>query len=261
MTRQSSSPVSLAHRVEGQPDGIPLVFVHSMAASLEQWEAVASRLAATHRVVRCDLRGHGGSAAPRGPWRIEELALDVLDLLDRLGVERASLCGISLGGMVAQWLGVNAPDRVDDLALVCTTAGFGTPGVFRDRAASVRLEGVEPQVSPSIDRWLSPRFRARYPQVVKQVRQRLLAMPPEAYAACCEAIGEWEIRPQLSKVQAPTLVVAAADDVITPTSASEEIVLGIGGNARLHVIEDSGHLVNLEQPEALVQALVSNLVR
>jgi 3-oxoadipate enol-lactonase len=175
----------------------------------------------------------------------------VVELLDANGVERASFCGISLGGAVGMQLAATAPERVDRLVLVSTSARF--PAGYRERAALVRAEGTAPIVDLTLDRWFTHRFHDREP-----FRQMLLAAPREDYARCCEAVADWDFRDRLGQIGVTTLVVAGAEDPVTTPEDAEILAAEIPG-ARLVVLPEAAHLANVEQPEAFNEVLLEEL--
>src|SRR5205085_944703 len=179
------------------------------------WEPQVPALGRTHRVVRYDMRGHGGSPVPPSPYTIADLGGDVVALLDRLGIERASLVGVSLGGMVSMWLAANRPERIDRLVLCSTAPYLGPPEAWAERAALVLDEGAEAVADAVVARWFSAEYAAAHPDVVGAVRADLAATPAEGYAACCGALEHMDLRADLARIAAPTLVIVGADDPVT----------------------------------------------
>lgn len=249
----------LAHEFAGKSGAPVLVLGHALGTSMAMWDPQLDALRAHFRVLRFDFRGHGGSEVPPGPYTVEALGGDVLALVTGLGIERMSWCGLSLGGMVGMWLAAHAPERVDRLALCCTAAQLGTTAMWSERAANVRAHGTAPQVDAALERWFTPRFRAREPATAARAAGWLRTTPAEGYASCCEAISAMDLRSVLARIGAPTLVVAAAEDPATPREHGETIVAGIGA-ASLRMVADAAHLANLEQPGAVTRLLVEHLV-
>jgi 3-oxoadipate enol-lactonase len=248
------------HVVEGAPGGTPVVLLPSLGATLAMWDAQAAALAGEHRVVRADHRGHGASPVPPGPYELADLASDVVDLLDQLGIERASLVGLSLGGMVSMWLAAHAPERVDRLALLCTSAHMPPASAWAERAAAVRAAGTTAVVADAVaERWLTPGRAEHDPGLARRLRAMIAATPAEGYAACCGAIERMDLRGDLAAIRAPTLVIAGAEDPATPPDHAERLVAGIAG-ARLEVLSPAAHLAAIEQPEA-VNRLVGEHLR
>jgi 3-oxoadipate enol-lactonase len=252
------APIDLNYRVDGPPDGPVLVLSHALGLSLAMWDPQLESLSRVFRVVRYDHRGHGGSPVPAGPYRIEDLGRDLIHLLDRLGLNRVSFCGLSLGGMVGMWIASNIPERIDRLALCCTAARMARPDDFAARARTVRVQGIEPIADSLISRWFTPSFPARQPVTVARIRAMLLSTPREGYAGACEAIAQMDLREDLPRVKAPTLVIGAEHDPSTPPERSREIAERIPG-AELVIIPDAAHIVNVEQPEAITDQILHHV--
>ena len=250
--------VELHHRLDG-PDGAPvLALSNSLGTALGMWDDQLPALADHFQVLRYDQRGHGHTPAPPGPYTIAELGGDVLDLLDGLGLERVSFCGTSLGGMTAMWLAINAPERIDRLALCCTSAHLPPRERWIERAATVRVRGMEAVADAALARWFTPAFRERHPETVDRTRRALLDTPAEGYAGCCEAIASHDLRGELGSIGAPTLVLAAEDDPATPPDHGRLIADAIEG-ARLVVLERARHLAVVERPQDAARELLRHL--
>jgi 3-oxoadipate enol-lactonase len=207
------------------------------------------------RVVRYDQRGHGGSPVPAGPYEIADLGRDLLKLMDGLRVERASLCGLSLGAMTVLWVAAHAPDRVERLVACCVSARPASPEAWAERAATVRRDGIAAIEELVVDRW---GYRDRNPGIEAQVRAMLLATPPAGYAACCEAIRTMNLEPDLGSIAAPTMLLAGADDPAAPPAAMESVARMIPGST-LRVVDGAAHLANVEQPQAVTAAISEHL--
>ncbi len=241
------------------PAGAPvLVLAGSLGSTVRMWDAQVGVLAQRFRVVRYEHRGHGGSPAGPGPYTVADLGGDVIELLDHLGVERASICGLSLGGVVAQWTAAHHPERVEGLVLACTAAHLPPADAWRERAATVRASGPSVLFDALLGRWFTPAFVATHPEVAERLATMLDAADPEGYAGCCEALAGADLRPDLAAITAPTLVIAGAADPVTPPSAALELQGGIAG-AALVVLADAAHLANIEQPERFTAAVVDHL--
>lgn len=246
------------HRIDGPADGSALVLSNSLGATMSMWDPQIPALAQWLRVVRYDHRGHGGSPVPPGPYRLADLARDVLGLLDRLGLDRAHFCGLSLGGMIGMWLAANAPERIDRLVLCCTAADLPSQP-WHDRAETVRADGTGAVASSVVERWFTPALRARDPELVRRSEAMVAATPPQGYAGCCDAIATMDVAGQLDRITAPTLVIAGADDPATPPEHAERIATAIRG-ARLEVIPGAAHLSNMEQAEAVTELILDHLI-
>jgi 3-oxoadipate enol-lactonase len=248
---------SLFHRFDGEREAPVLLLSNSLGSDLGMWDAQIEAFASRFRVLRYDSRGHGKSAVPAGPYRIEDLGRDVIGLLDALGLGRVHFCGLSKGGMVGMWLATNAPQRVDRLVL-CNTSAFLPPKELWDaRIEAVRqsgMAGVAPQV---LERWLTGAFRARAPEAVERVRRMILATPPDGYVACCAAIRDMDQRESIARIRAPTLVVAGSEDPATPPAHGRAIADKIRG---AKVVElPASHLSNIEAADQFTAAVLDFL--
>jgi 3-oxoadipate enol-lactonase len=253
------SAVALHHEAAGAEDAPPLLLAGSLGTTLAVWEPQLAALSARLRVIRVDLRGHGGSPAPPGPYAIADLGADVLALLDGLGLERASWCGLSIGGMVGQWLAAHAPERIHRLVLLCTSAHLPPASAWAERAAAVRAAGsVEVVADAVVERWLTPPFAAAHPERRAWLRDMLVGCDPEGYAACCEAIAGMDLRPDLERIAAPTLVVGAEDDPATPPEHQRTIAATVPG-ARLELLPRAAHLASVERPEPVTRLVLDHL--
>ena len=246
------------HTFAGPDEAGVVVLSNSLGTTLEMWEPQAAVLARDRRVLRYDMRGHGRSPVPEAPYSIADLGDDLLALLDRHGTERASLCGVSLGGMVSMWVAAHAPERVDRVVLCSTSARMGPPELWTERAALVRREGMGAVADTVVARWFTPGFAAGRPDVVAAIRAQLASTPPEGYASCCEAIKDMDQRPDLPSVTAPTLVIAAEGDPSTPPAHARTIA-GLIPGARLEVLDRGAHLVNVEEPDLVTSLITAHL--
>lgn len=243
----------LHYRLDGPEDGPPLLLSHALGVDLEMWAPQVERLARRFRVLRYDHRGHGGSDAPAGPYSLDRLGRDAVGLLDALGVARADVVGLSLGGMVALWLGIHASDRVGRLAPSCTTAYAGGAAIWDPRIETVRRDGMAGLVDGVIGRWFSPGFRERAPETVDTIRRKLLATSPEGYAATCAAIRDMDQRDTIGRIRASMLVLSGSQDQGTPPERGQEIAAAVPG-ARFLAL-DAAHIANLEQADAFTAAV------
>ncbi|MFV5998165.1 3-oxoadipate enol-lactonase [Streptomyces sp. NPDC056231] len=254
-------PPSLHHRIDGPADAPVLILGPSLGTSLAVWDAQTPALARRHRVIRWDLPGHGGSPAgalrDTGPGStvVADLAAVVLDLADQLGVTRFAYAGLSLGGAVGAHLAVHHPQRITGLALVCSSARFGEPAAWRERAALVRAEGTEALAAGAPGRWFTAGFTRT--QVAERLVDDLRATAPEGYAACCDALAAYDLRPDLHRITVPTLVVAGRDDPATPPGHARELADGIPG-ATLLELPEASHLAPAERPQAVLGALLGH---
>ena len=247
------------HVVDGADDAPPLLLGPSLGTAIAMWDPNVRALSERFRLIRFDHRGEGASPSPPGPYEIADFGRDVLELMDSLGIKRASYAGVSIGGMVGMWLGANAPERVDRLVLICTAAHLGPPSRWAERAAAVRAAGSTETIADAVvDGWLTPEYAAAHPDVRAWLRSMLVASPPEGYAECCGAIERMDQRGDLPRVAAPTLVIAGARDPATPPDIAREIAGGIPG-ARLKIVEDAAHIANVQQPAVVGDLIIGHL--
>lgn len=247
----------LNHLLEGPEDAPVLVLSNSLGTTLGMWDDQAPRLRERFRLLRYDHRGHGGSPVPPGPYKIEDLGRDVLAMLDELGIERFSFCGLSIGGTVGMWIAGEVPERVERLVLCCTAPRFD-PDTYDARSRKVRAESVGSIADAVLERWFTPEFRAARPETVEWAGKMLRATPAEGYAGCCEAVRDADLQDRLEDIQAPTLVIAGAEDPAATVDQAESIRDSIP-DARLVVIEDAAHLANVEQPDGVTREILAHL--
>jgi 3-oxoadipate enol-lactonase len=245
------------YEIEGPEDGPVLLLSNSLGTDLGMWSPQMPSLAARYRVLRYDSRGHGRSEAPEGPYTIDMLGQDAVAVLDAAGVKRALFCGLSKGGMVGQWLGVNAPNRVGRLVLANTAAFIGAPEVWNQRIETVRAQGMAAIVPGVIDRWFTKPFQERAPDSVARIRDMLLATDPEGYAACCAAVRDMDQRQTIGAIRVPTLVIAGRHDLATSPEQGRLIADTIPGARFLEL--DAAHLSNIEAEAAFTHALLDFL--
>jgi 3-oxoadipate enol-lactonase len=248
--------IRLHHRVSGLPGRPTVVVGGSLGSTLASWEPQLAALSADFRVIAYDHRGHGGSPAPAGPYSIEDLALDVLALLEEYQVARAHVVGLSLGGMVAQVIAAQQPQRVDRLVLLATSAHSDGQS-WTERAAIVRASGTEAIADAAVGRWLTASYRLAHPAVTAGLRDMLVSIDDEGYAGCCEAIADMDLRPGLSRIRAPTLVLAGAEDPSMPPEQMRELANEISDSR--FVIVPGAHVPTIEHPDTVTRLLLEHL--
>jgi 3-oxoadipate enol-lactonase/4-carboxymuconolactone decarboxylase len=243
------SGVDLFYDLAG-PKGLPIVVLsNSLGATLEMWDGVVEALAGRFQVLRYDAQGHGRSGARDQPTTMDDLANDLAGLLATLGIEKAHVVGLSIGGMTAQAFAVLHPERTQSLVLISTAAHMPPAEFWRQRADRVREHGPEAVVDTIIPRWFTPEFQERDRAAVKHIRDRFLDSDRRGYARCCEALADMDLRERISSITAPTLVVAGANDAVAPPAMGEDIRCRIAG-AEMVVLPDCAHLLAVERPEA-----------
>ena len=254
---ETSDQCRIAYRWDG-PEGAPvLVLSNSLGTSKELWDAQLDAFTERYRLLRYDQRGHGQSDAPSGPYSIERLGLDVVEMLEANEIATAHFCGLSLGGMTGQWLGTNAGDRIGRLILANTSAYMGPPSAWQERIELVLTDGMATMAELACERWFTAGFRASSPDEVAAIKALLHATPPEGYAGCCAAIRDMDQRASVAGISVPTLVIGGSLDPATPPPHSEQLSSAIEG-AELVFLE-AAHLSNVEQPDAFNAAVLNFL--
>jgi 3-oxoadipate enol-lactonase len=251
-------PCEVSHELTG-PAGAPVVVLScSLGTDRSMWDSQVPALTQRFRVLRYDLRGHGASPVPPGPYEIADLGSDLVALLDRLELESVNLVGVSIGGMLSLWTAAHHPERVERMVACCTSAYIDPTGSYRERALAVRADGMEPLADAALERWFTPAFRTAHPEVAAHMRSVLVSVPPEGYAGCCEALADMDLRGDLPAVQAPTLVIAGEDDPATPPEHGALIADGVP-DARLEVVASARHLASIEQSARVNQLILRHL--
>jgi 3-oxoadipate enol-lactonase len=236
--------VRLHVRTDGDPARPCIVLSNSLGTDLSMWDPQAAVLARDYHVVRYDTRGHGLSGRGTMPVTLERLGRDVVGLLDALAVPRAHFCGISMGGMIGQWLGIHVPQRLGKLVLANTAARIGTAEGWTSRADLVRRAGMAGVADGAAARWFTPAFGARSPGLVEAMLVRLREQDPQGYAACCDALAQADLRADIAAIRCPTLVIAGRADPVT-TVADARMLAETIANAALAEV-DASHISNIE---------------
>ncbi|GGH23603.1 3-oxoadipate enol-lactonase [Cribrihabitans marinus] len=250
--------IRLHYRLDGPADGPPLVFANALGTDLRIWDAVVARLPDSLRVVRYDMRGHGLSACPNGPYSMGALVHDAEALLDHLEIREAVFVGLSIGGMVAQGLAVKRLELTRALVLSNTAAKIGTPEIWAERMDAVRKGGIAALADATMERWFSRDYRAT-PDVALW-RNMLTRQPVEGYLGCMAAISGTDFYTPTSGLRLPTLGIAGSEDGSTPPDLVRETVELIPG-AQFHLMRRAGHLPCLERPAGYAEILTGFLRR
>ncbi|WP_034274753.1 3-oxoadipate enol-lactonase [Haloechinothrix halophila] len=244
---------------DGPEDGSVVVLSGSLGSDVRMWQPQVAPLAdAGYRVVRHDHRGHGGSPVPPGPYSLDDLGGDAVELLDAIGVARVHWVGLSLGGMLGMWLAAHSPDRIASLTACCTAAKLGPPEMWAERARMVSEHGTGAVAEAVVARWFTPEFAAAHPDRIDFYQRMVAATPAEGYAGCCRAIERMDLLDVLGTITTPTLVISGAEDPATPPEHGRRIADGVPG-ARFEVVDDAAHLGSAEQPEAVTSLLLDHL--
>ena len=243
--------------VEGPENAPVLMISNSLGSNLHMWDDQIPALSKHFRVVRYDSRGHGLSAAPAGPYSLEQLGKDALSILDTLGVKKAHWMGLSKGGAVGQWLLLNAPDRIERAVLANTAAQFGTADTWNDRLRTLRELGLQGMVDAVIDRWFTKEFQAKAPEAIARIKAAFEKTPADGYAACMAALRDIDLRDAIRNIRNQVLVIIGKNDPATPPEAGKAIAAAIPG-ARL-VELDAAHLSNIEAADEFNKAVIDFL--
>ena len=257
MPHVSVGDCRLFYQWDGSPDRPVLIFSNSLGSDLSMWDSQVQALAKRFRVLRYDSRGHGRSDAPPGPYTIDRLGLDAAMLIDGLGLRQVNFCGLSKGGMVGMWLGVNAPNMVGRLVLANTSSHLGPPSFWDERIRVAQAEGMAALVNVIIDRWFTPDFIERAPAEIERVRRMVLSTPVEGYVACCAAIRDMDLNGALAAIRTPTMVIVGDRDPATPPAHGEQIAEAIAGAALIRL--PAAHLSNIEAAGDFNAAVVKHL--
>jgi 3-oxoadipate enol-lactonase len=245
--------VRLHYRVDGRANGPWLTFCNSLGTDLTMWDRQIEALGEHFRILRYDRRGHGRSATPPAPYAIDDLGHDVLGLLDALGIERTHYCGLSIGGLVGQWLALHAPQRLDRLVLCSTAAKIGTEEGWRARIDQVREHGMASIAEGTVSRWFTPEFAAAEPAAVANILGRLQQTSVEGYAGCCAALIDADFRGELGCISVPTMALAGHDDPVTTPADLRVIAAGVADGCYAEV--GGRHICNLESAAAFNSTL------
>lgn len=249
----TSNDVQINYQTFGDSNKPALVFSNSLGTKYSMWQPQIEHFQQDYYIICYDTRGHGGSEAPQGPYSLEQLGQDVVNLLDHLDIAKAAFCGISMGGLTGQWLAIHKPERFSQVIVCNTAAKIGQEQAWQDRAALVREQGLAPIATTAASRWFTDPFIQSNPAVVAELSNDLGAGSPEGYANCCEALAKADVREQLSSIQIPVLIIAGQQDPVT-TVADGQFMQQRIANSQLFEINAS-HISNIEQPEAFNQAV------
>jgi 3-oxoadipate enol-lactonase len=247
------------YRLDGNEEKPVVMLVHSLGTDHSLWDRQSEDLLPHFRVLRCDVRGHGATEAPAGDYTIAMLSADVLALADRLGIQRFALCGLSLGGMIGQWLGANTPERLTHLVLANTSARFPAPEIMEARRKAALTTGMQSFVDAALQRGFLAESLAANPPWVASMRAVLLATNPVGYAGCCAAIRDMDQLDLLPKIHVPTLVIGGDRDISTPWEGHGDVLANNIPGAKALVLA-AAHLSNLERPQEFSAALLDFLL-
>lgn len=248
----------LYYRLTGPVDAPPLVMVNSLGTDCRIWDDVIADLGARYRTLSYDLRGHGMSSTPAGDYDVAMHVADLTALLDHLRMDKVALCGVSIGGLIAQAMAAHAPQRLAALILCDTAAKIGTTDMWNDRIAVVQQSGIGAIADAVMERWFSPTFIADHPQALAIWRRQMMQSDPQGYAACCATLRDADLCDNLGRIDMPVLVVAGGADRATPPDLVAENAAQIPG-AQFQLLEGVGHIPSIEAPQLLAKHITSFL--
>jgi len=259
--RATINGIEMEYLVDGPATAPAVLLSHSLATTMTMWKDQVPLLAQEFRVVRYDMRGHGHSSAPAGPYDFAMLAADVVGLLDHLRIDRAAFVGLSIGGIIGQHLAAHHPQRLSAAVLCSTTSQISDQvrGIWDQRIAAVETGGMESQVASTLERWFTEPYRAASPHVMAWVGDMIRTTPLAGFIGCGRAIQSIDVAKDLGRIRTPTLVLPAEKDPGMPPALSETIHRAIAGS-EFAVVGNASHLSNIEQPAAF-NAIVAAFLR
>ncbi len=246
-----------AYDIHGDASSPVVVLSHSLGVDRSMWHPQVAFLADRFRLLTYDTRGHGASSVPAGAYSIAQLGQDVLTLLDTLGIQRASFCGLSMGGLIGQWLSLHAAGRLQKLVLANTAAKIGTSDAWNARIANVSADGLANMIPGTLDRWFAPDFRTRQSDVVARTAAKLAQTQVQGYLGCCAAVRDADFRDEISAIRTPTLVISGTYDPVTTPEDGRFLAKGISGAGYVEL--PAAHLSNLGAETAFNRAIAGFL--
>ena len=260
MPKAQINNVEINYVLEGDPSLPVLVLSNSLTTDLHLWDEQITDFSEHFRVLRYDNRGHGLSSSASGECSLKDIAGDLTALMDHEGIQTASLCGISMGGMVGMWLGINAPERINKLILCNTSSDVSPRDPWQTRIDTVLEKGMSAIVEGALQRFVSEHFRNSGSKKIDLLKSMTVSCAPEGYAGCCAAVRDMNLTAELNRINKSTLIIAGELDPATPVSHSELINRHIEGS-ELSVIGGVAHLSNIEKPEEFNQLVLGFLLR
>ncbi len=262
MPRIKVDGIHINYEIYGREEGDVLMFSHSLGTNLLMWDPQVKAFRDRYKIICFDTRGHGKSDVPEGPYTLEEMAKDAIGLLDKLGIEKVHWIGLSMGGMIAQAVALNYPERLKSLILCDTAAKVSEEDqpIWQERIDNALKYGMEALLDATLERWFTEPFRKKNPPEVQLIKKLFLSTPVKGFVGCAEAIRKLNYLDRLSEIKLPTLIIVGEEDKGTPVEVSKEMHKRIAGS-ELIIIPSAAHLSNLEQPEKFNTALADFLER
>ncbi|MBP2309545.1 3-oxoadipate enol-lactonase [Azospirillum melinis] len=254
----AAGDITVHYELTGPSDAPVVLFANSIGTNFHIWDEQVKALGGRIRTLRYDMRGHGLTDATPGAYSMNMLADDALCLLDTLGIEQAHVCGLSIGGMMAQRLAVKAPDRILSLVLADTASVIGPPEIWQSRIEAIRAGGMASIAAGVMPRWFTSAFLESETERVRGYVNMVSRTSDAGYIGCAMAIRDADLRGDCARIACPTLVVVGEQDQATPLPQAEELIRAIS-NSQLKVITGAGHLPCVEQPAAFTDAVFDHL--
>jgi 3-oxoadipate enol-lactonase len=249
----TSTGTRIAYAVGGRRWRPALVFTHSLGSDHRMWDLQSQALKEQYYIVSIDNIGHGESDAPAGDYSVADMAAAVLAVAETAELDRFHYCGLSVGGLTGQWLGVHHPDRLLSLTLSNTAAKIGAPDLWDERIQIARTHGMSALVDGVIARWFSGDFADRHPDQFAQARATLLATDPNGYAGVCAALRDADLSDAVGSITIPTLVIGGINDQSTPIDQARRLHEQIAGSRLVEL--EAAHLSNLDRETEFTAAL------
>lgn len=246
------------YKIQGTPNSPVLVFSNSLGANMSMWDELIPYLLPYFRVLQYDTRGHGGSEVTSEPYDIALLGQDLIDLLDTLGLDKVYFCGLSMGGLIGQWLGINHPERILKLIISNTDSKIGTAEAWNNRIKTITVDGMSAIVDGTLERWFTDDFRKTNPIRVQETKEMFLATQNLGYTNCCAAIREADFRQEIKEIELETLLITGDEDTVTTVEAANKMALAIP-NSKVAIL-NARHLASTELPEIYAQLLIDFIV-
>jgi len=252
--------IEIHYELTGKKEAPVMILSHALGSSMVMWDPQMDSLRLHFRVLRYDVRGQGGSEVTKGPYTLELLGEDAIGLIDGLGIDTVHWVGLSMGGMIGQCVALNHPHRLKSLSLCDTGAIIAEEAqpIWQERVDATRKGGILSQVEGTLERWFTPSYLSRNPQMLAIIRNQFLSTSVEGYLGCIEAIRKLNYLERLPEIKLPTLIMVGEDDPGTPVTASEAMHKRIS-NSKLVILPSARHLSNVEQPEAFNSHLINFL--
>jgi 3-oxoadipate enol-lactonase len=248
---KASDGCAIAFRIDGAERAPALLLSNALGTTLDMWAPQVASLSSHFRVIRYDTRGHGRSEAPQHAYTIDQLGRDAITVLEAAEVTDAHICGLSLGGVTAMWMGIHTPTRVRSLVLAATAARIGSVEFWSSRIHQVRTGGTASIADAVMTRWFTEEFRNTASSVVATYREMLTSTPAAGYIGCCAALRDTDLRPDIARIAAPTLVIAGAADPATPPADGEAVRQTVPGTTMVTL--NASHMLNVEQAQAFTE--------